>query len=131
LSAKRKTGTPRYPLRVDINPENWDWLCAFSKARDEGMGLSLDFILSNLRQHRDPRIPMNYRDSYMPVTIERLTLNRVESASYLGVSVGMIDKMVRDGLPVHKVGSNILFFPEDLENFVRQNPKSKPEGGVN
>jgi hypothetical protein len=50
VSAKRKHGSPRKALDVDVHPDNWEWLYLRSKTRGEAMGIVLDKILSAFRE---------------------------------------------------------------------------------
>ena len=69
MSAKRKAGIPRYPLRIDIDPQSWDWLWKISRTRDEGMGLTLEdedaFLRSapidEVRKYLEAKFPQGLR----------------------------------------------------------------------
>lgn len=54
-------------------------------------------------------------------TIERSTLTTYEVAEYLGVSVDMIYKLVREKKIVHfRIGSRILFKKEAIEQWIEK-----------
>ena len=52
-----------------------------------------------------------------------------ETARYLGVSLGSVEKLVRKGLlPYVRLGALVKFRPEDLADFIEQRRVQRPAG---
>lgn len=64
-------------------------------------------------------------------TIERSTLTVEETAIYIGVSVDMIYKLVREkALPHFRIGRRILFKREVIDRYIEQKIKESMQNEV-
>ncbi len=52
--------------------------------------------------------------------VERVFLSFSEAQEYLGVSHQTIYKLMKDGLPSHKIGRNRVFLKEDLLKWIKE-----------
>lgn len=52
--------------------------------------------------------------------IERIFFTFSEAQEFLGVSHQTIYKLMKEGLPSHKIGNKRVFLKEDLVNWIRE-----------
>jgi len=52
--------------------------------------------------------------------IERIFFTFSETQEFLGVSHQTIYKLMKEGLPSHKIGKKRVFLKEDLVNWIRE-----------
>jgi len=52
--------------------------------------------------------------------VERIFLTFQESQEFLGVSHQTLYKLMREGLPSHKIGKKRVFFKEDLVKWIKE-----------
>lgn len=52
--------------------------------------------------------------------IERIFFTFSEAQEFLGVSHQTIYKLMKEGLPSHKIGKKRVFLKEDLVNWIRE-----------
>ena len=52
--------------------------------------------------------------------IERIHFTFTEAQEFLGVSHQTIYKLMKDGLPSHKIGKKRVFLKEDLANWIKE-----------
>ena len=52
--------------------------------------------------------------------IERIFFNFMEAQEFLDVSHQTIYKLMKEGLPSHKIGKKRVFLKEDLERWIRE-----------
>lgn len=55
-----------------------------------------------------------------PENIERIFLTFSEAQEFLGVSHQTIYKLMKDGLPSHKIGKKRVFLKEDLVKWIKE-----------
>jgi len=48
-------------------------------------------------------------------------LNKNQLCQYLGVSIGKVDLLMKDGLRYYKFGRNVRFRVEDVDDYLVQN----------
>jgi excisionase family DNA binding protein len=52
--------------------------------------------------------------------VERIFYDFAEAQEFLGVSHQTIYKLMKEGLPSHKIGKKRVFLKEDLERWIRE-----------
>ena len=52
--------------------------------------------------------------------IERIFLSFTEAQEFLGVSHQTVYKLMKDGLPSHKIGKKRVFLKEDLVRWIKE-----------
>ena len=52
--------------------------------------------------------------------IERIHFTFVEAQKFLGVSHQTLYKLMKDGLPSHKIGKKRVFLKEDLAKWIKE-----------
>ena len=53
-----------------------------------------------------------------------------EAARYLGISLGSLERLTRNGLAYVRVGGLVRFRPEDLATYVEHRRVQSPDGAV-
>ena len=48
-------------------------------------------------------------------------LTKTELSDYVGVSIGKVELMMKEGLRYSKIGRNVRFDIDDVENYMNQN----------
>jgi excisionase family DNA binding protein len=59
---------------------------------------------------------------------ENYLKSKAEAASFLAVSIGSIERLMRHGLPYVRVGGLVRFRPEDLTAFVEARTRVRDGG---
>lgn len=54
------------------------------------------------------------------VTVERIFFSFMETQEFLGVSHQTVYKLMKEGLPSHKIGRKRVFLKEDLIRWVKE-----------
>ncbi len=52
--------------------------------------------------------------------VERIFLDFTETQEYFGVSHATIYRLMKSGLPSHKIGKKRVFLKEDLVNWIKE-----------
>lgn len=52
--------------------------------------------------------------------IERIFFSFAETQEFLGVSHQTIYKLIKEGLPSHKIGNKRVFLKKDLETWIKE-----------
>ena len=53
--------------------------------------------------------------------MENKLLSKKEVTTYLDVSLGMVDKLMKEDLPYIKLGKSVRFRMTDIENYLNRN----------
>lgn len=53
--------------------------------------------------------------------MENKLLSKKEVTNYLDVSLGMVDKLMKEDLPYIKLGKSVRFRMTDIENYLNRN----------
>ena len=53
--------------------------------------------------------------------MENKLLSKKEVTTYLDVSLGMVDKLMKEDLPYIKLGKSVRFRMNDIENYLNSN----------
>ena len=48
-------------------------------------------------------------------------ISKKELTSYLDVSLGMVDKLMKEDLPYIKIGKSVKFRINDIDNYIKKN----------
>jgi len=57
--------------------------------------------------------------------MENKLLSKKEVTTYLDVSLGMVDKLMKEDLPYIKLGKSVRFKMTDIENYLNSNKVKK------
>ena len=55
------------------------------------------------------------------VKMENKLLSKKEVTTYLDISLGMVDKLMKEDLPYIKLGKSVRFRMNDIENYLNSN----------
>lgn len=64
-------------------------------------------------------MPRNKEETQSTQAVERIFFNFTETQEYLGVSHATIYRLMKTGLPSHKIGKKRVFLKEDLLNWIK------------
>jgi len=71
--------------------------------------------------HQDSQGVLRMNKSRQPKpSVERIFFTFAEAQEFLGVSHQTIYKLMREGLPSHKIGKKRVFLKEDLAQWIRE-----------
>jgi len=63
---------------------------------------------------------MTQEETPKPTGVERIFYTFSETQEYLGISHQTLYKLMKQGLPSHKIGKKRVFLKEDLEKWIRE-----------
>lgn len=61
------------------------------------------------------------------VVVDKYLKSKREAAKYLGISVGLLERLMRSGLVFVRIGNLVKFRPEDLADFIERRREQRSE----